>query len=141
MQVLRMMIIGLLISLSSSYVVMSLSVFSKPNATMTGADLLEQVAIAAVMGIIIGLITLILESERLPFTILLIIHYIAITICVLTAGYIGEWYDISDISTVAGVLLSEVIIYIITWCFIYVLLKRDIEEINKSIQKRRGTLR
>ena len=141
MHILRMMIIGLLISLSSSYVVMSLSVFSEPNAVMTGADLLKQVAIAAVMGIIIGLITLILESERLPFTILLFIHFIAITICVLTAGYIGEWYDISDLSSVASVLLSMVIIYILTWCIIYVLLKLDIKEMNKSIQKRRGSIR
>lgn len=140
MHILRMMIIGLLISLSSSYVVMSLSIFSKPGATMTGAELLEQIAIAAVMGIVIGLITLILESERLPFTVLLCIHFIAITICVLTAGYFGHWYDISDLSTVAGVLLSMVIIYGITWCIIYVLLKRDIEEMNKSIQKRRGTI-
>ncbi|MEG0260189.1 MAG: DUF3021 family protein [Lysinibacillus sp.] len=141
MHILRMMIIGLLISLSSSYVLMSLNVFSTPNAVMTGADLLKQVAIAAIMGIIIGLITLILESERLPFTILLIIHFMAIIVCVLIAGYIGEWYDISNLSTVSGVLFSVVIIYILTWCIIYVLLKRDIEDINKSIQKRRGTLR
>ncbi|KOS69204.1 hypothetical protein AEA09_12030 [Lysinibacillus contaminans] len=141
MHALRMMIIGLLISLSSSYVLMSLSVFSKPNAVMSGAELLEQIAIAAVMGIVIGLISLILESERLPFTVLLCIHFIAIIICVLIAGYFGQWYDISDISTIVGVLFSVVIIYIITWCIIRVLLKRDIQEINKSIQKRRGTLR
>lgn len=141
MHSLRMMIIGLLISLSSSYVVMSLSIFSKPGATMTGAELLKQIAIAAVLGIVIGLISLILESERYPFTVLLCIHFFAITICVFTAGYFGQWYDISNLSTVAGVLLSEVIIYAITWCIIYVLLKRDIEEMNKSIQKRRGTFR
>ncbi|MFJ7951392.1 DUF3021 domain-containing protein [Lysinibacillus sp. NPDC096418] len=140
MHALRMMIIGLLISLSSSYVLMSLSVFSKPDAVMTGVELLEQVMIAAVLGVIIGLISLILETERLPFTILLIIHYIAITICVLIAGYIGHWYDISDLSTVAVVLLSMVIIYILTWCIIYVLLKLDVKEMNKSIQKRRGSI-
>lgn len=140
MHALRMMIIGLLISLSSSYVLMSLSVFSKPDAVMTGVELLEQVMIAAVLGVIIGLISLILETERLPFTILLIIHYIAITICVLIAGYIGHWYDISDLSTVTVVLLSMVIIYILTWCIIYVLLKLDVKEMNKSIQKRRGMI-
>lgn len=141
MHSLRMMIIGLLISLSSSYVVMSLSVFSKLGATVTGAELVEQIVIAAVLGIVIGLITLILESDRFPFMILLCIHFIAITICVLAAGYFGQWYDRSDLSTITGVLLSMVIIYGITWCLIYVLLQRDIQEINKSIQKRRGTVR
>lgn len=141
MHVLRMMIIGLLISLSSSYVLMSFSIFSKPNAVMTGVELLEQVMIAAVLGVIIGLISLILDTERLPFTILLIIHYIAITICVFTAGYFGQWYEISSTSSIVGILFSEVIIYVLTWCIIRLLLKRDVEEINKSIQKRRGTVR
>lgn len=141
MHILRMMIIGILISLSSSYIVMSLSVFSKPNAVMTGAELLEQIGIAVVLGILIGLISLILDTDRLPFPILLFIHIIAVTICILVAGYIGEWYDIADFSTVAGILLSEVIIYILTWCIIRLLIKRDIEEMNKSIQKRRGMIR
>ena len=72
---------------------MSLSVFSKPGTTVTGAELVEQLVIAAVLGIVISLITLILESDRFPFIILLCIHFIAITICVLTAGYFGQWYD------------------------------------------------
>ena len=138
MRILRVMIIGLLISLSSSYVIMSLSIFLKPGVTVTGAELVEQMTIAAVLGIVIGLLTLILESDRFPFMILLCIHFIAITICVVTAGYFGQWYDRSDLSTITGVLLSMVIIYGVTWCLIYVLLKRDMQEINKSIQKRRG---
>ena len=140
MQFLRMTIIGLLISLSSSYVLMSLSIFLRHNKVMTGEELLEQVMIAAILGIIIGVVSLIFEIERLPFTIQLIMHYIAITICVLTAGYFGHWYDISNIFSFMGVFLSEVIIYVLTWYFINVLLKKDIEEINKSIQKRRRSL-
>lgn len=137
MKILRISIIGLLISLSSSYVLMTLSVFSKPGAVMTGAELLEQVIIAAILGIVIGLISLIFESERIPFTIQFIIHYIAVTICVLTAGYFGGWYDTSNLGSTTSILISEVIIYGLTWCIIYVLEKRDIEVINKTIQNRR----
>ena len=59
MKYLRMMIIGLLISLSSSYVLVTLSVLSN-NAVASGTELLEQIVIAAILGIAIGLLSVIL---------------------------------------------------------------------------------
>ncbi|MGM7634420.1 DUF3021 domain-containing protein [Bacillus sp. Hm123] len=137
MKILRMMIIGLLISLSSSYTLVTISVLSTPGVVATGPDLLKQLVLAAVLGIVIGLISLIFESERLSFPIQLIIHFIAITICVLTAGYVGDWYDVTQVSTIMSVLTSELIIYGLAWGILYVLTKRDIDILNESIQKRK----
>ncbi|OZI13318.1 hypothetical protein CEW92_02005 [Bacillaceae bacterium SAS-127] len=137
MKILRMMIIGLLISLSSSYTLVTVSVLSTPDVVATGPDLLKQLVLAAVLGIVIGLLTLIFESEHLAFPIQLILHFIAITICVLTAGYVGDWYDVTQVSTIMSVLTSELIIYGLTWGILHVLTKRDIDMLNEKIQKRK----
>ncbi|MBU5251881.1 DUF3021 domain-containing protein [Lysinibacillus capsici] len=133
MKYLRMMIIGLLISLSSSYVLVTLSVLSN-NAVVSGTELLEQIVIAAILGIAIGLLSFIFDIEPLPFTVQLLLHFMAVTACVLTAGYFGNWFEHSGVTYV---LISEVIIYAIVWCILYVLQLNDIEKINKEIQKRR----
>ncbi|QDQ02046.1 DUF3021 domain-containing protein [Lysinibacillus fusiformis] len=133
MRILSMMIIGLLISLSSSYVLVTLSIISK-NTVVTGPELLEQIIIAAILGIVIGLLSLIFELERLLFTIQLTLHFSAVTLCVFTAGYFGRWFEHSSIFYV---FISEIIIYFIVWCILYVLQKIDIQEINNAIQKRK----
>jgi len=127
------MIIGLLISLSSSYVLVTLSILSN-NEVIVGSELLEQVIIAAILGIVIGLLSLIYDIERLPFLIQLPIHIIAVTICVLTAGYFGHWFDHSGL---VYILIAEIIIYFIVWGITYVLQLNDIKEINHEIQKRK----
>lgn len=133
MKILRMMIIGLLISLSSSYILVTLSVMSN-HSTIVGAELFEQIIIAAILGVVIGSLSLIFEIERLPFSIQLIVHFIAVTCCVMIAGYFGRWFEHSSI---LYVLVAEIIIYFIVWCILYVLQKNDIEEINNEIQKRK----
>jgi len=133
MKYLRMMIIGLLISLSSSYILVTLSVLSN-NAVMSGVELLEEIIIATILGIAIGLFSAIFDIEPIPFTVQLLLHLIAVTACVLTAGYFGNWFEHSGVTYV---LLSEAIIYPIVWYIIYVFQARDIEKINQEIQKRR----
>lgn len=127
------MIIGLLISLSSSYVLVTLSMLSN-NEVIVGSELLEQVIIAAILGIVIGLLSLIYDIERLPFLIQLPIHIIAVTICVLIAGYFGHWFDHSGL---VYILIAEIIIYVIVWGITFVLQLNDIKEINHEIQKRK----
>lgn len=138
--ILRFAVIGLLISLSSSYTIMTFKVLAIPDATVTGRELLEQVIIAVILGIVIGLISLIFETERLSFTLQLFIHFTVVTICVLVAGYFGEWYDVTNIVTIISLFISIIVIYMISWGIILLLLKRDIEEMNHFIQKRRKGL-
>ncbi|MFJ7979496.1 DUF3021 domain-containing protein [Lysinibacillus xylanilyticus] len=132
-KIILMMIIGLLISLSSSYVLITFSVLSN-NTVVSGAELLEQIIIAAILGVLIGLLTIIYDIERLPFTGQFILHVIAVTLCVMIAGYFGRWFEHSGVKYV---LISEAIIYLIVWCILYVLQKNDIAKINQVIQKRK----
>lgn len=141
MQFLRTIIISILISLSSSYIIMSLNIYFSSNGVMTGRDLIEEVMIAIVLGLTIGVISLIFEMERISFLVQLISHFSMITICVFIAGYIGNWYDIAKVSTVIIVFVSVIIIYGMTWWLFHVLLKKDVDEINKTIQKRRGEIK
>lgn len=136
-KILRFVIIGLLIGLSSSYTLVTYNVLATPNATMTGKELLEQVIIAAILGIVIGLSSFIFETERLSFILQLFIHLAIVTTCVLVAGYFGGWYHVTSI---AAIMISIIVIYIISWGIALLLQKRDIKEINDSIQKRRKNL-
>ena len=133
MKTLRMMIIGLLISLSSSYTLVTISVLSQ-NTMISGTELLEQIIIAAILGVVIGPLSFIFDVERLPFILQLILHLVAVTLCVITAGYFGRWFEHSSIMCV---LVSEAIIYFIVWCILYILQLIDIAEINHEIQKRK----
>ena len=138
MRFLQMLLIYVLISLSCSYIIMSSMIYASPNDVMTGKDLLEQVFIAILLGIAISILSFIFEIERIPFIGQLLLHFSAIVICVFTAGYFGNWYDITHLSTFAIVFILLIIIYGFTWWFISILSKRDIKDLNKSIKKRRG---
>jgi len=101
---------------------------------MSGEELLEQIIIASILGVAIGLLSIIFDIERLPFISQLILHVIAVTLFVMIAGYFGRWFEHSGITYV---LIAEAIIYCIVWCIIYVLQLIDIAEINHAIQKRK----
>lgn len=134
MKLLRMMIIGILISLSSSYLLVTRSVFEK-GTVINGSELFEQVVIAIILGAAIGLLSIIFEWERLTFTLQLLLHLLGVTACVLIAGYFGQWFQYTGIPFI---LLIEAVIYVIVWCILYVLQLKDIEDINQIIQKRKG---
>lgn len=130
----RFSIIGLLIGLSSSYTFHAL--FTS-NALISGKELRTEYVIAGLLGIFIGWITLIFKTERFGFTTQLTIHFVLVTLSVVVAGYFGNWYDISNINTMLTLLISIIVIYIISWAISLVVLKKDINEINQTIQKRR----
>lgn len=139
MRYFRTLIISVLTSLSCSYVIMSFRVFSA-NGTMTGQDLIEEVVIAIVLGVAISVTSLIFRVERIPFLGQLLLHFFGILICVFTAGYFGNWYDVSNFATILFVLIATLVIYGGTWRIIQILTQKDIDELNKTIKKRRGEL-
>lgn len=141
MRFLRILLISVLISLSCSYIIMSLMIYTSPNEVMNGQELVEEVLIAITLGIAISVVSLVFEIERLPFIGQFLLHFSGILVCVFTAGYFGNWYDGSDLSTIAIVLISTMIIYCCTWWIIQNLIKKDIDELNKSIKKRRGEVK
>lgn len=116
------------------------SVIFTSNEVMNGQQLIKEVIIAIALGIAISVISQIFEVERIPFIGQLLVHILGILVCVFTAGYFGNWYDISDLSTVMVVLISTIIIYIGTWWIMQNIMKKDVDELNKTIKKRRGEL-
>lgn len=140
MPFIQLTIIGLLTSLSSSYILMAISVLLSSGKSMSGKELIEQVILSAVLGILIGIISLVFEIENFSFKLQLCLHYIAITGCVMIIGYFGHWYNIENIFSILSIFIAESLIYVLTWHFINSLLKKDVEKINKSIQKRKKIL-
>ena len=134
-KLLRMIVTGILVSLSCSYILVTLSILPKLDVALSGADLLEQIIIAVILGAVIGPLSVIFELERLPFFIQLLLHLIAVTLCVLTAGYFGNWFEHFGVK---NVLISEAIIYFIVWCMLFILQKKEIAQINDAIKKRKG---
>lgn len=130
-------LIGFLISLSSSYLMVTLAILQS-NATITGQQLLEQIMIAAILGIAIGISTRIYKMERLSFTVQILIHFLLVTLFVGIAGYIGRWFDLKNLSSCVSVFISEIFIYVTVWSFFYTKTKHDIKEMNDYLQKRQG---
>ena len=124
-------------SLSCSYIIMSLMVFTS-NEVMNGQELIEEVIIAIGLGAAISVISLIFEVERMPFLGQLLLHFLGIITCVFIAGYFGNWYDVSNLSTIMVVMISTIIIYGCTWWIMQNLIKKDVDELNIRIKKRRG---
>ena len=136
MTYLRSCLLGVLISLSTSYIILTLSVFTE-NRSISGDELLHQLLIAIVMGIVIGLATTIYVVDKLPFTIATIIHFTVVTFVVMSAGIVGQWFDFNEPSSIIKVFINEVIAYLIIWVVIYILMKQEVAQLNQLIQERR----
>lgn len=130
-------LIGFLISLSISYIMVTISVLVK-NASITGQQLLEQLVVAAILGIAIGICMLIYHIERIPFAVQIIIHFLLVTIFVGIAGYFGHWFDYDNAWSFVSVFFIELMIYIVLWTYFYRKAKHDISEMNQLLQKRKG---
>lgn len=139
MRFVRVLILSVLISLSCSYVVMSSMVLSA-GSVMSGHDLLEEVGIAVLLGLAIGCASCIFYADRIAFGLQLFIHFIVISGLVYIAGYIGNWYDVHELSTVLFVFVVIVVIYVMSWCIIRTFIKNDVQRLNKAIQKKREEL-
>lgn len=120
---------------------MSLMIFTSPNEVMNGQELIEEVIIAISLGLAISIVSLIFEVERIPFSGQLTMHFLGIITCVFIAGYFGNWYDVSNPATVVTVLISTLIIYGLTWWIMQNIIKKDVDELNNTIKKRRGELK
>ena len=135
MKWLQNIIIGCLIGLSVSYVVVTISALLKENYVLSGADLLEELLLALILGAVIGAATTLLDLDLWSFRVLLSVHFLIVVASVYIVGAIGDWYDMSFNSIV--ILFGEIlIIYIIVWGIMLILEKREIEDINKRIKRK-----
>ena len=63
-----------------------------------------------------------------------IIYFGIVTLVVLIAGTVGQWFDWNQPSSIIGVFISEVITHLIIWIVIYIFMKQEVEQL---IQERR----
>jgi len=123
------------ISMFCSYFIFALSVYFH-NEVVAGAEIIEEFLIALGLGVAIGLVNFIFSVERLSLSTQLIIHFTGVSICVLCAGYIGSWYEVSTVVTVVNIML---VIYVLVWLFFMYVVRSQVVTLNKMIrQKRRG---
>lgn len=132
----RTCLLGILISLSTSYIILTLKRFTH-DADISGNELMNELFIALAMGIVIGLATTIYFLDKFSLTIATIIHFLIVTVVVLVAGTVGQWFDWNQPSSIIGVFIIEVIAYIIIWIVIHILTKQEVEQLNQLIQERR----
>lgn len=136
MKLLQHIIIGCLFGLSVSYVIVTMSALLKDNYFLSGVDLFKQLLLALILGVVIGAATLIIETERWPFRVVVFIHFLIVVASVYSAGAFGDWYDIGNFKSMFILFCEVVLIYIIVWCIMLLLEKKEIETINKLIKRK-----
>ena len=132
----RSCLLGILISLSTSYIILTLSLLSD-HVDISSRELMQQLLIAIVMGIVIGLATTIYFLDKFSLTIATIIHFSIVTVVVLVAGTVGQWFEWNEPSSIVGVFIIEVIAYIVICIVINILIKQEVEQLNQLIRERR----
>lgn len=135
MKLLQHIIIGCLIGLSVSYTILTIRALVIENRIFNGEDLLKELLIALALGAIIGAATLILESDRFSFPILVAIHFCIVLLTTFTAGVYDKWFEWTVLS-VFWMFAIVVIVYIIVWGIVLILEKREIDNLNQIIRKR-----
>lgn len=138
MNILRMMLLGILFSLSASFTI--IAVFNT-DVVFTGEELLKQFTIALILGPVIGIGSLIFELERLSFTLQLFFHFLYVTVSVIVAGWFGGWYAEDSFLSLGKLLFIEVIIYVFIWVILYIIAQQDIEKINQKLRRKREKTR
>ena len=133
MKWIQWVLIGLLVGLSSSYIIMSVNVFLH-GGSKDGRELLEQVILGVGLGICIGLISQILTTS-LPLKISYSIHYVCINILVFLFGTVGEWFE-PTWKSILGLLVTIAITYVIINIMLTILMKKQVDEINHLLKER-----
>lgn len=134
MKWLQNILLGCIISLASSYVTITLITLAN-GRIWTGADLLEQILLALIAGVIIGAATMLFEIEHWPMSVLLIIHLTIVLLTIFTVGAFGDWYD-RQLVSVLQLFIQILIIYAIVWSIMLLLRRHEMAKINALLQEK-----
>lgn len=95
---------------------------------------IQNTASILLMSILIGLLSLIFQSERLPFALELSIHFIlTLAIVALTVSYNG-WSKFILRSPLFWVIF--LLVYLVIWLVVYLNLFLNVQEINGQLKKK-----
>lgn len=127
------------VTISVTYIMLTISSLRVPTVVWTGKELFEELVIAIILGIVIGIATRILEIEQISHRLLVFIHFMIVTAGVFIAGAIGNWYDFKNITSVLLVFVVILIVYVIIWGVVSTLERREIERVNQLLKGKRET--
>lgn len=128
-------LVGLVISLSISYGMVTFDVLNE-NTFITGQQLLLQFVVSTIFGIVVGVSTLIYSIERISFALQIGTHFILVVIFVGIAGYFGEWFQYGNIRSMVNTFTTVFVIYVVIWYLFYTKTKHEIQEMNELLKKR-----
>lgn len=126
---LKSAIIGMLIG---SFICLLAIATLGQSITITRTNIISNL----IMSALIGLLSMIFDSDRLPFLPALAIHYLGVLLLVGgTAWLNGKW---AVLSQHVGLFIGMVtLIYIFVWLGLQVMMVIDVRRINQGIRKRK----
>ncbi|MBL3530744.1 DUF3021 domain-containing protein [Companilactobacillus zhachilii] len=87
---------------------------------------------------LIGLVSMIFETERFNFPIKLLIHILMTLIIVGLMMYFGGWWHALVTEHIISFLITVFIIYIVVWVMLYLADVTNTKKMNAVIQKRKS---
>ncbi|MER2105852.1 MAG: DUF3021 domain-containing protein [Solibacillus sp.] len=129
-------ILGCLISLSASYITITVITLNKSPKLWSGEELLEQILLTLILGVVIGTATLLFEIESWSYLRILILHFLIVLVSVFTVGALGGWYDIENPATIFFLVCEIIVIYIVVSFITIVLRTIEIKKLNEVLKKK-----
>lgn len=129
-------ILGCLISLSASYISITVITLNKSHKLWSGEELLEQILLTLILGVVIGTATLLFEIESWSYLGILTLHFLIVLVSVFTVGALGGWYDIGNSATIFFLVCEIIVIYIVVSFITIVLRTIEIKKLNEVLKKK-----
>lgn len=81
-----------------------------------------------------ALSTLVYQFEKMPFVLIVFLHYLMINAIVLWFGHLFEWYDVTDWKSVIAMVVMIALIYALVVLCSWKGLVREAEKMNRKLQ-------
>lgn len=105
-----------------------------------GSMVVESKAVASLFFFsgLIGLVSMIFETEWFNFPIRLLIHILITGLIVLLMMYLAGWLEHIVLAHISVFLLTFILLYIVVWMMLYLADVTNAKKINNVIKKRKS---
>lgn len=106
----------------------------------SGSMVVESKAVASLFFFsgLIGLVSMIFETEWFSFPIRLLIHILITCLIVLLMMYLAGWLEHIVLAHISVFILTFVLLYIVVWIMLYLADVTNAKKINNVIKKRKS---
>ena len=92
------------------------------------------------LAFIVGGMNAVYQIERLPLMVAILIHGSVLYIGYLSTYLLNDWLDVGVLPIIVFT-AAFVVGYIVIWAIIYSIIKRNTEELNKTLKKKQKTVK